>query len=196
MPDPYVQLLRAQGKDSFLCPCGGAVATADLKEMLARRYPSLIKSMDIAADRQRDFEAFVLSADAEAHSSKFVGWAGVERVTLAILFTDVVDSTALGERMRDDRMYEVRQAHFAQSRELITYHKGYEIRTIGDSVMAAFRSVAAAVDYARALCADPGASEVRLRAGIHIGPSADRGRRCLRQNGKFRRPCHRGDQEG
>jgi class 3 adenylate cyclase len=67
-------------------------------------------------------------------------------------------------------MYEVRQTHFAQSRRLIAQYKGYEIRTIGDSVMAAFRSVAAALDYALALCADPGEQELRLRAGIHIGP--------------------------
>ena len=170
VPDPYIQLLREQGKDIFSCPCGGAVAIADPKEMLARRYPSLLESMDMAADRQRDFEAFVLSANAETHSSRFLEWAGDERVTLAIVFTDVVDSTVLGERMRDERMYEVRQAHFAQSRKLVVHYKGYEIRTIGDSVMAAFRSVAAALDYARALCADPGAPELRLRAGIHIGP--------------------------
>jgi WD40 repeat protein/class 3 adenylate cyclase len=170
VPDPYVELLREQGKDIFSCPCGGAVAIVDPKEMLARRYPSLVESMDLAADRQRDFDAFVLSANAETHSSRFVEWAGDERVTLAIVFTDVVGSTALGERMRDERMYEVRQTHFAQSRKLIARCKGYEIRTIGDSVMAAFRSVAAALDYARALSRDPGPPEVRLRAGIHIGP--------------------------
>jgi class 3 adenylate cyclase len=170
VPDAYVELLREQGKDLFSCPCGGAVVIADPKEMLARRYPSLVESMDQAADRQRDFEAFVLSANAETHSSRFVEWAGDERVTLAIVFTDVVDSTALGERMRDERMYEVRQTHFSQSRRLIAQYKGYEIRTIGDSVMAAFRSVAAALDYALALCADPGEQELRLRAGIHIGP--------------------------
>ena len=170
VPDPYVELLRAQGKDLFSCPCGGTVAIADPKEMLTRRYPSLVESMDLAADRQRDFEAFVLSANAETYSSRFIEWAGDERVTLAIVFTDVVDSTALGERMRDERMYEVRQTHFAQSRKFVTHYKGYEIRTIGDSVMAAFRSVAAALDYARALCADPGTPELRLRAGIHIGP--------------------------
>jgi asparaginyl-tRNA synthetase len=43
--------------------------------------------MDLAADRQRDFEAFVLSANAETHSSRFVEWAGDERVTLAIVYT-------------------------------------------------------------------------------------------------------------
>ena len=36
--------------------------------------------------------------------------------------------------------------------------------------MAAFRSASAALDYACALCADPGPPELRLRAGIHIGP--------------------------
>lgn len=126
--------------------------------------------MDLAADRQRDFDAFVLSANAETHSARFAEWAGDQRVTLAIVFTDVVGSTALGERIRDERMNEVRQAHFAQSRKLIAQHKGHEIRTIGDSFMAAFRSAAAALDYACALYSDPGRPELRLRAGIHIGP--------------------------
>jgi class 3 adenylate cyclase len=170
VPDPYIEALRNQGKDVFSCPCGGTVAIVDPKEALARRYPSQVESMDLAADRQRDFDTFVLSANAETHSSRFVEWAGDERVTLAIVFTDVVDSTALGERMRDERMYEVEQAHFAQSRKLTARYKGYEIRTIGDSVMTAFRSVAAALDYARALCADTGRPELQLRAGIHIGP--------------------------
>jgi class 3 adenylate cyclase len=170
VPDPYVEVLRSQGKDVFSCPCGGSVAIVDPKATLARRYPSQVELMDLAADRQRDFDAFVLSANAETHSSRFVEWAGDERVTLAIVFTDVVDSTALGERMRDERMYELRQAHFSQSRRLTAQYRGYEIRTIGDSVMAAFRSAAAALDYARALCADPGPPELRLRAGIHIGP--------------------------
>lgn len=170
VPDPYVEILRRQGREAFSCPCGGSVTIVDPKNTLARLYPSQVESMDLAADRQRDFDAFVLSANAETRSSRFVEWAGDERVTLAIVFTDVVGSTAMGEQMRDERMYEVRQAHFSQSRNLITRYRGHEIRTIGDSIMAAFRSVAAALDYARALSADPGPHELRLRAGIHIGP--------------------------
>jgi class 3 adenylate cyclase len=42
--------------------------------------------------------------------------------------------------------------------------------SIGDSVMAAFRSVEAALDYARSLQADPGEPRLQVRAGIHIGP--------------------------
>lgn len=170
VPDSYVEILRQQGKSTFSCPCGGIVTIADPKEALTQRYPSQVESMDLAADRQRDFDAFVLSANAETHSARFAEWAGDQRVTLAIVFTDVVGSTALGERIRDERMNEVRQAHFAQSRKLIAQHKGHEIRTIGDSFMAAFRSAAAALDYACALYSDPGRPELRLRAGIHIGP--------------------------
>lgn len=92
------------------------------------------------------------------------------RVTLAIVFTDVVGSTALGEAIRDEAMNEVRRAHFAQSRKLIDRCQGREIKTIGDSFMAAFKSVDAALDYACALQKDTGHWQVQVRAGIHIGP--------------------------
>ena len=65
---------------------------------------------------------------------------------------------------------EVRRAHFAQSRKLIHRFKGREIKTIGDSFMAAFKSVDSALDYARALKKDTGHPQVTIRAGIHIGP--------------------------
>ncbi len=103
-------------------------------------------------------------------------WAGGNRVTLAIVFTDVVGSTALGESLKDQRMGTLRTAHFAQSSKLIGEHGGHEIKTIGDSVMVAFRTVDNALDYACALHRDPGgaelpgAAELRIRAGIHIGP--------------------------
>jgi len=97
-------------------------------------------------------------------------WTGGARVTLAIVFTDIVGSTALNVELGDTTMSEVRRKHFAQSTALVTKYFGYEVKTIGDSVMAVFRSVEAALDYARALQLDPGSSELRVRAGIHIGP--------------------------
>ena len=86
------------------------------------------------------------------------------------MFTDVVGSTALGEEIRDEAMNEVRRAHFAQSRKLIGQFKGREIKTIGDSFMAAFKCVDSALDYARALQGITGHPQVQIRAGIHIGP--------------------------
>lgn len=168
VPDDYVRLLRDQGKSVFDCPCGARVSLAEPKERL--RFASKVEAMEQSADRQRDFEMFVESARGETSTPSFTKWAGDERVTLAIVFTDVVGSTALGEELKDDRMNEVRRAHFAQSRKLIEACKGREIKTIGDSFMAAFRSVEKALDYARALQANPGHAQVQIRAGIHIGP--------------------------
>ena len=122
-----------------------------------------------AADRQRELDAFVVSAKGETNTKGFKDWAGGEQVTLAIAFTDVVGSTAMGERIRDEAMNEVRRAHFAQSRRLIAQFEGREIKTIGDSFMVAFKCVDAALDYAMALQKNPGHPRLQIRAGIHIG---------------------------
>ena len=79
-------------------------------------------------------------------------------------------STALGEEIRDEAMNEVRRAHFAQSRRLIGQFQGREIKTIGDSFMAAFKCVGSAPDYARALQGNTGHPQVQIRTAIHIGP--------------------------
>ena len=168
VPDSYVRRLRERSIKVFDCPCGGKVALEEPKERL--RYPSKLEMMGQAADRQRDFEIFVESARGETSSPRFTEWTEDGRVTLAIVFTDVVGSTALGEELKDEFMNDVRRAHFAQSRKLIARFKGREIKTIGDSFMAAFRSVEKALDYARALEANTGHKQVAIRAGIHIGP--------------------------
>jgi len=90
-------------------------------------------------------------------------------------------------------------AHFAQSSRLITEHGGYEIKTIGDSVMGAFRTVDNALDYACALHRDPGgatlpgAAQLQIRAGIHIGPVSVEKGRCVRPDRELRRARDRGD---
>jgi class 3 adenylate cyclase len=122
-----------------------------------------------SADRHRDLDAFVVSAKSETSTKGFQEWAGGEQVTLAIAFTDVVGSAAMGEEMRDEAMNEVRRAHFAQSRRFIAQFEGREIKTMGDSFMVAFKCVDAALDYALALQKNPGHARLQIRAGIHIG---------------------------
>jgi class 3 adenylate cyclase len=116
-----------------------------------------------------NMDAFIISAKGETSTVNFQQWAGGCRVTLAIVFTDVVGSTALGEEIGDEAMSEVRQSHFAESRRLIKQFGGREIKTIGDSFMAAFKCVGDALDYARELHQKPGSPLLRIRAGIHIG---------------------------
>jgi class 3 adenylate cyclase/GTPase SAR1 family protein len=168
VPDDYVKLLRAHGKHEFDCPCGIKVSLAEPKERI--HFKSAVEAMDQSADRQRDFDAFVMSAKGETSTESFRAWAGGERVTLGIVFTDVVGSTKLGEDLRDTGMNEVRRAHFEQSRKLIGRFHGREIKTIGDSFMVAFKNAGDALDYACALQRNTGHSSVQIRAGIHIGP--------------------------
>jgi WD40 repeat protein/class 3 adenylate cyclase/GTPase SAR1 family protein len=168
VPDNYVTMLREQGQKAFDCPCQAKVSLEEPKERL--RFTSKVEAMERSANRQRDFEIFIESARGEMSTPSFLGWVGDDRATLAIVFTDVVDSTALGEQLKEERMNEVRRLHFAQSRKLIDQYKGREIKTIGDSFMTAFRSVEKALDYALALQEHPGHAKVRVRAGIHIGP--------------------------
>ena len=125
--------------------------------------------MERAVDRQRDFDAFVASASAETRTKSFVEWAGDERVTLAIVFTDVVGSTALGNEIGDERMSDVRNAHFGQGRKLLLRYRGREVKNTGDGIMAAFHSADQALDFALALQANPGHLQIRIRAGIHVG---------------------------
>jgi class 3 adenylate cyclase len=168
VPDDYVKLLLAQGKKEFICPCRATVSLAEPKEQI--HFKSKVAAMDKSADRHRDFDAFVMSAKGETSTKTFQEWAGSEQATLAIVFTDVVGSTALGEEIRDEAMNEVRRAHFAQSRKLIGQFRGREIKTIGDSFMATFKSADAALDYAMAFQKNTGHPQIQIRAVIHIGP--------------------------
>jgi len=91
-------------------------------------------------------------------------------VPLAVVFTDVAGSTAKARDIREQAMNDVRRAHFAQSRKLIAQFQGREIKTLGDSFMAAFHCADSALDYALALQRETGHPRVSVRAGIHIGP--------------------------
>jgi hypothetical protein len=107
-----------------------------------------------------------LPLESKVENKSLLEWAGGARVTLAIVFTDIVGSTALGVELGDAAMGEVRRKHFAQSAALVAEDTGREIKTIGDSVMAVFRSVEAALDYARALQRDPALPISRCELGL------------------------------
>ena len=100
----------------------------------------------------------------------FRQWAGFDKITLTIVFTDIVNSTALGRKLGNERMDQVRRAHFKRARTLIKKHDGYEIKTNGDEFMVAFHTVVDALDFSVSLNADTGDRRIRIRAGIHVGP--------------------------
>jgi len=101
---------------------------------------------------------------------------------------------------RDERMYEVRQIPFhATVGKLIAQLTRATRSAPSVTAVMARRSASVsppALDYGpRALRRSGSAGRLQLRAGIHIGPFADRRRRCpLAELFNFRRPCRRGDQ--
>jgi class 3 adenylate cyclase len=95
---------------------------------------------------------------------------------VTLLFTDIEDSTETTQRLGDLRWMTVLREHNAIIRERVRAHDGFEVKTIGDAFMLAFRSARSAVlcgiDIQRAFVAysreNPDLA-LRVRAGLHPG---------------------------
>jgi class 3 adenylate cyclase len=149
--------------------CGGRVSLAEPEYPIAKRR-SQISGMDIAADAKRDLDSGLVSAAAEMQTENFRAKAVPGRGTLALVFTDIVDSTALTVELGDEAMARVRRDHFERARQLIQEHNGYEVQTIGDSLLVSFQIAAVGLDSALAFRSNSGDRRVQIRAGLHVGP--------------------------
>ena len=91
--------------------------------------------------------------------------------TAVILFTDIVDSTALTERLGDTRFRDASRALDAGLRAAIRDAGGVAVegKLLGDGVLATFPSAAQAIDGARRCSALSAASELGLHIGLHAG---------------------------
>jgi class 3 adenylate cyclase len=91
--------------------------------------------------------------------------------TAVILFTDIVESTALTERLGDTRFRDSSRALDADLRKAIRAAGGAAIdgKLLGDGVLATFPSAAQAIDGARRCLALSAASELGLHIGLHAG---------------------------
>ena len=97
--------------------------------------------------------------------------------TVTILFTDLVGSTELMQRLGDDQAEDVRRVHFGLLRDAVAAHGGREVKTIGDSFMVAFDSTVDAVGCAVAMQQavrshneqrEP-STRLHVRIGLHVG---------------------------
>jgi class 3 adenylate cyclase/CheY-like chemotaxis protein len=97
----------------------------------------------------------------------------------AIVFTDLVGSTELFARVGSVRAHEVQLAHFTLLRGRLGLHRGQEVKTLGDGMMAAFPSaddaIACAVAMQRAAVTQrvetgrPQTSRIAMRVGVSAG---------------------------
>ncbi len=96
--------------------------------------------------------------------------------TFTLLFTDIVGSTVLAERLGDQRWSELLREHNTLVRDEISRHGGDEVKNQGDGFMVAFRSarraLLAAIGIQRAL-EDHRRSHpehpLHVRIGVHSG---------------------------
>ena len=86
----------------------------------------------------------------------------------ALVFTDIVDSTTLTERMGDRDWVDLWTSHSADIRDITNQHDGTVIKMLGDGSMLAFDSTRAAVEAALAIQASTG-DAFAVRIGIHAG---------------------------
>ena len=99
------------------------------------------------------------------------------RAVLTVLFTDIEASTALTERLGDERWVDVLSAHDVAVRTALAAHRGDEVKTVGDGFLVVFERAADAVRAAvlvqrlvRTVRVPEVPGGLRVRIGAHAGP--------------------------
>ena len=95
--------------------------------------------------------------------------AARRRATVAVLFTDIVDSTARLVEAGDAGWQDILDAHDHLALVQVRAHHGRVVKSTGDGVLAAFPCAGDAVDAARALGAALIPLSLRIRSAIHLG---------------------------
>jgi class 3 adenylate cyclase len=95
--------------------------------------------------------------------------ADVDRVLATLLFTDIVGSTDLAERLGDRRWRDRLEDHHAMIRQELHRHRGTEIDTAGDGFFAVFDGPARAVRCALSAAERVQSLDLHIRAGVHTG---------------------------
>ncbi|HYB12240.1 MAG TPA: AAA family ATPase [Myxococcota bacterium] len=89
-----------------------------------------------------------------------------------ILFTDLVDSTTLMQRVGDERAQKLFETHHQLLSDAVSAHGGSELQWLGDGLMVAFASTADAVRCAiamqQAAAQQPG-ERLSIRVGLNVG---------------------------
>jgi class 3 adenylate cyclase len=98
-----------------------------------------------------------------------------------VLFTDIVESTSLTQRLGDEEAMEVLRVHDTVVRDALAALKGREVKHTGDGIMASFVSAAAAVRCASQIqrelaqrASEQGNHSIKVRIGGAAGEPVER----------------------
>ncbi len=92
-----------------------------------------------------------------------------ERVVATVLFTDIVNSTGMLERVGDAAWRDLLATHNARMRDALNTFRGREVATTGDGFLAMFDSATRAVRGAAAMVKSAHEVGLSIRVGVHTG---------------------------
>ena len=92
-----------------------------------------------------------------------------DRVLATVMFTDIVDSTKKASDLGDRQWRALLDKHDLILRQEITRHRGREVKSLGDGLLATFDGPARAVRCATSICAAVRALGLEVRTGVHTG---------------------------
>ena len=109
-----------------------------------------------------------------------IEWAGIRafagfptgihsRTLVTLLLTDIVDSTATAARMGLTPWRELLSKHYEAARVELERHRGLEVDTTGDGLLARFAAPAPALHCAAAIQRVARAEGILVRAAVHVG---------------------------
>lgn len=97
------------------------------------------------------------------------GAIDADRVLATVLFTDIVDSTAKAVALGDRNWRATLEAHHTAIRSQLQRHRGREVKSTGDGVLALFDGPARAVRCAQEIVRAVRPLGIEIRAGLHTG---------------------------
>jgi pimeloyl-ACP methyl ester carboxylesterase/class 3 adenylate cyclase len=92
-----------------------------------------------------------------------------DRILTTVMFTDIVGSTERAAALGDARWRELLGRHDELMRAELERHRGREVKTMGDGVLATFDGPARGIRCARAIADQVRSLDMELRAGLHTG---------------------------
>jgi class 3 adenylate cyclase len=101
--------------------------------------------------------------------------ADADVLTMTVLFTDIVGSTAHQARVSPREWSRLTDRHDALVRAALAHHRGHEVKTTGDGFLATFDGTGRALRCAADILAGATDIGLTLRAGVHIGEVEVRG---------------------
>ena len=105
----------------------------------------------------------------EEYLRGLVGPTTTDRVLAAVLFTDIVSSTATASALGDREWRNLVETHDAVGRTVVEQHRGRLVRMTGDGILATFDGPGRAIRCAIALGEALRPLGLEIRAGVHAG---------------------------